>query len=134
MKLLFYLPLLIVFTVKDCKNQNNPHNTSQNHSTEVQKEHLITLSGEFLYLDGAAVFKTTEEIYGVKKDEMMHQLDEKCKPFKKEKFDMISAVVKANLKSNSNAEGWKQIITIKEIISIANTEKSKTKINIVKER
>ena len=134
MKPLFYLPLLIIFTVKDCKNQNNPHNNSQNYSTQVQKEHIITLSGEFLYLDDAAVFKTNTELYGVKKDKMMHQLDEKCKPFKKEKYDMIPVVVKAIIKNNPNAEGWKEIITIKEIVSVSDKPKSETKISTVKEK
>ena len=78
--------------------------------------------GEFIYVDGGAVHKGDTFIYGVTLDEMSEYLKEKVAPIKKDNFDMVPVTVKGTLsKKAEEAEGWDEILTITEIVSISDT-------------
>jgi len=76
--------------------------------------------GEFIYVDGGAVLKGENFIYGVAIDEMSKYLNEQVTPVKKDDFDMVPVVVKGTLgKKAAEAEGWDEILTITEIVSVS---------------
>ena len=81
------------------------------------KEEVI--EGEFLYWNNAAVLKTNTELYGIVIDEKMHELDEICKPLKKDEYDMIPVTIKGIVKKNPLPKSWAELIQIKEIISVS---------------
>jgi len=78
--------------------------------------------GEFIYIADAAVLKGGNFIYGVTLDDMAMELAAQVKPVKKEDMDMVPVVVKGTLKNKvEGEEGWDQIITITEIVSVSDT-------------
>lgn len=93
--------------------------------TQRQKEQdsIPTLSGEFIYVGDAAVFRGDSFVYGVTIDSMAQVLAEKVKPYKKEDFDMVSVKIKGKIVPSVNQEGWEEDIEIREIIEILETKK-----------
>ena len=83
------------------------------------KEELNFISGEFLFYQGAAVLNTGTEIYGVVVDDTMKELHEQCIAIQKDEYDMVKVYVKGTIAENPSNEGWEQILSIKEIDSIA---------------
>jgi hypothetical protein len=79
---------------------------------------LKTITGEFLYIDNAAVLKTNVDIYGVVIDEKLHELNSKCNPLKEDKYDMVLVTIKGVIIKNPQPDGWKEIIEIKDILSV----------------
>ncbi|MGV6828806.1 MAG: hypothetical protein ACWA45_05350 [Flavobacteriales bacterium] len=87
--------------------------------TEVTKN-LAQFNGEFIYTEEAAVLKGKDFIYGVVMNETAKELAKKVAKVKKDEFDMVPVTVKGILnKKPANAEGWDEIITIKEIIKVS---------------
>lgn len=87
-----------------------------------EEKEAQSYSGEFLYFADAAVLKGTNFIYGVTLDEMTQELAKQVEPVKKDQYDMVQVTVKGIVsKKEEGAEGWDEIITIKEIISVSNT-------------
>lgn len=119
MKKFFYLLFLpIVFAA--CKNGE----------TKSSCEDCETFTGEFLYLEDAAILKGTDFIYAVKMDSQAEVLAKKISPIKKEVYDMVEVTVKGILtKRPENEEGWDEMLSIKEIVTIAD-EASETDILI----
>ena len=99
---------------------------------------LETLSGEFLYIEEdnhtgpAAVINKGTEVYGVVINEKMKELQEKCNAFKKDKYDMIPVVVKGIIKPNPVENAWKEVVEIKEIVSVTAPSENQEKTIIVK--
>ena len=87
--------------------------------TTKQEDGLVVVSGEFIYLNEAAVLKGESFLYAVEQDSMMHILDKQAKVLKRDEFDMIPVEVKASVKPNPVKGGWEQIIEIKEIIKVS---------------
>ena len=78
--------------------------------------------GEFIYVDGGAVLKGDNFIYGVTIDEMSNYLKERVGTIKKDDFDMVPVVVKGTLKNKpQGAEGWDEILTITQVVSVSET-------------
>lgn len=78
-----------------------------------------TIKGEFIYLADAAVFKGDNFIYGVKIDDKMHELAELVKPKQRDQYDMVPVTINGTINPKpAGAEGWDEIITIKEILEI----------------
>ena len=100
----------ILIALTSCKGALIP-------SGNADEESIIT--GEFLFWNNAAVLKTDTEIYGVALDEKMYELDNKCKPLKKDEFDMIPVTIRGTIRKNLQSDGWKEIIQIKEIVSVS---------------
>lgn len=79
-------------------------------------------AGEFIYTADAAVLKGSNFIYGVALDEMAEELAKRVNPVKRDEFDMVPVVVKGTLKNKEEGEeGWNEILTITEIVSVSDT-------------
>lgn len=110
-----FIILSAVLVLASCKN-NTESNNNEESSLETQE-----IKADFIYLDDAAVLKGTDFIYGVKIDDMAMKLAEQVNPIKKEEFDMVPVVVTGVInKKEENEEGWDEIVTIKEIVSVGN--------------
>lgn len=109
MRKIFYLLFLpLIFAA--CKNGE----------TNANCEECETFTGDFLYLEDAAVLKGDKFIYAVQMDQQAETLAKKTDPIKKEAYDMVEVTVKGILsKRMDNEEGWNEILSIKEIINIA---------------
>ena len=104
------LLLVITMTVVACKNET----PKTSNDPEYQ--------GEFIYVADGAVLKGDNFIYGITLDEMATELKEKVAPVKKDDFDMVPVVVKGKLgKKAEGTEGWDEILTITEIVSVSDT-------------
>ncbi|GHC45626.1 hypothetical protein [Ulvibacter litoralis] len=114
--------LVAVFTlVISCKNTEEKQTEATEVSTETEAA-FKTFKGEFLYMADAAVLKGDNFIYGVALDETSKNLADKVAPVKKDPFDMVEVYVRGTLQNKPDgAEGWDEILTIKEIISISDT-------------
>lgn len=109
MKKIFYL-LLLPLAFVACKNGE----------TKIDCENCETFTGDFLYLTDAAILKGDNFIYGVKLDNQAKALAEKVAPIKIEDHDMVQVTVKGILSQKPEGqEGWDEILSIKEITTIA---------------
>lgn len=109
MKKFFYL-LFLPLAFAACKNAE----------TNSSCEDCDTFTGEFLYMEDAAVLKGADFIYAVHMDSQAEELAKKTEPIKKESYDMVEVTVKGILtKRPENEEGWDEVLSIKEIITIA---------------
>ena len=59
------------------------------------------------------------KIYGVVVDDKLHKLHAQVAPIQKDSFDMAQVYIKGLISKNPNAEGWPEVITIKDIDSVA---------------
>lgn len=104
----FLILMLSVVVLTACKN-------NEKESTEV-----VEIKADFIYFDDAAVLKGNDFIYGVKLDDKAKELAEKVKPVKKDEFDMVAVTIKGTInQKQGNQEGWEEIVTIQEIISVS---------------
>ncbi|MDT0649382.1 hypothetical protein [Autumnicola edwardsiae] len=85
---------------------------------ETVADSIPTLTGEFIYVADAAVFRGQDFVYGVKIDSMAQELADKVKPYKKEDFDLVKVKIKGKIQPNQSREGWKEVVEIREIIEI----------------
>lgn len=92
--------------------------------TEKVPDSIQTLTGEFIYVSDAAVFRGDSFVYGVTIDSMAQVLADKVQPYKKEDFDMVSVKIKGKIVPNVSNEGWDENIEIREIIDILEAEKA----------
>ncbi len=87
-----------------------------------KNEEIVELQADFIYFDDAAVLKGNDFIYGVKIDAKAKELAEKVEPAKNDEFDMVAVTIKGTISPKPEGEeGWEEIVTIKEIISVSNT-------------
>jgi len=109
MKRVFYL-LFLPLALVSCKNTE----------TETTCEDCDSFTGDFLYVDNTAILKGKDFIYGVALDSKAEALAEQVEPIKKESYDMVEVTVKGVLsKKPENQKGWEEILSIKEILTIA---------------
>ena len=87
--------------------------------TTQPKLEIENVTGEFLFYDNAAVLNTGNEIYGVIVDEKLHGLHAQALNVQKDSFDMVQVFIKGVIFENPNEEGWPQVVTVKEIDSVA---------------
>ena len=83
-----------------------------------QKSKAESITGEFLFYDNNAVLNTGSEIYGVVVDDKLHELHAQVTPIQKDSFDMVQVYIKGVISKNPNAEGWPEVITIKDVDSV----------------
>jgi hypothetical protein len=104
------LLLVITISVVACKNE------TAKTSNDPQFE------GEFIFVADGAVLKGDRFIYGVTIDEMSEELKERVAPIKNDDYDMVAVVVKGVLKNKAEGtEGWDEVLTITEIVSVSDT-------------
>ena len=87
--------------------------------TTQPKSEVESVTGEFLFYDNAAVLNTGSEIYGVVVDDKLHELHAQALTVQKDSFDMVQVYIKGVISENPNKEGWPQVVTVKEIDSVA---------------
>ena len=110
----------LLLLVSSCKNESKPSTTEPETSTE---EGLVTMQGDFIYYDGAAVLQTRNTIYGVVLDGMAEELNQRVAPYKTSGTDMVTVTLKAKrIPKNEGEDTWPFSIEIKEIIKIEQPE------------
>ena len=120
LKNLFVFILCLLFFVS-CKNETKTEiNLEENRSKSYnENDGFVTMKGEFVYYADAAVFQTSNEIYGVVIDENMHQLEAQVKAFKKEVTDMVPVTVRVKkFEKAEGEEGWQYRVEIKEVLKV----------------
>lgn len=101
-----FILLSAILVLASCKN------------TEEYQE----ISADFIFLEDVAILKGTDFIYGVKIDDKARDLAKRIEFIKADEFDMIPVVIMGIInKKEENNEGWEEIVTIKEIISVSNS-------------
>ena len=122
MKHIFILLLgLSVFT--SCKNDTNTPEkatgTSETSVAETKNDGLTLITGEFLYLNDAAVLQVGNSIYGVIIDDKMHELYKMGEAFRKEPTDGVIVEIRGKiLPLPEGEEGWPYRIEVKKIVSV----------------
>lgn len=118
----FYTILTVLLLLLNSCN-NSSKRTEKEDNQPALEEGLVTMRGDFIYYDGAAVLQTRRTIYGVVLDDMAEELNRKIAPYKKSETDMVTVTLKG--KRIPKAEGedaWPFSIEIKEIIKIEQPE------------
>jgi hypothetical protein len=116
-----FILLLCVLSFTSCKDETKTEvNLEENRAKSYDaNDGFITMKGEFVYYDDAAVFQTATEIYGVVIDDNMHRLEQQIKPLKKEATDMVSVTVRVRkFQKPVGEEGWPYRLEIKEILKV----------------
>lgn len=106
--------------LSSCKDQKTGVESSDQAAVE---DGLVTMRGEFIYHNDAAVLQTKNSIYGVVLDDMAETLREEVKPFQNTPLDMITVTLRAKRIAKPEGEdGWPFSIEIKEILKIEQAE------------
>jgi hypothetical protein len=121
MKSIVYLFLLSVFSVSaiSCKSDKaNEEKKASVEETKTLKSEFSTLDGEFIHVDTAAVLKVRNKLYGVTMDDLALEAIEKSNALKTDDYDVINVTIQAEIKPNTETEGWEEIVTIKSIDNV----------------
>ncbi|HLW31081.1 MAG TPA: hypothetical protein VKX40_02385 [Aequorivita sp.] len=112
--------LMLAGFVLACKNGE-----AEKEETETVVEetsNLKTYQGEFIFTDEAAVFKGNSYIYGVKRNDMAQDLARRVAAVKTKDYDMVPVMVRGEVhKKAEGDDGWDEILTITEIITVSDT-------------
>jgi hypothetical protein len=109
MKLHYFILFFIVTC--SCKNNTTQHSVSHQPTGE---QGMVTMRGEFIYYDGAAVLQTPNTIYGVIVDDQLEKLNQQVTPYKSSDLDMVTVTLKAKrIPKPEGEEGWPFSIKIK---------------------
>lgn len=117
-KLLALLAFLLMFGA--CGEDSSPEEVEP--VTEVTKDSIPTITGEFIFLADAAVLKGKDFIYGVQIDSLSKKLADTVAPLKRDEFEMIEVTVKGKIVQNPGQTGWEELVQIKEIVEISKKE------------
>lgn len=115
------LIIILCLALSACKNETKPEvNLEDNRAKSYDaNDGYITMKGEFMYYEDAAVFQSNNEIYGVVVDDNMHKLNEQAKPLKKEATDGVVVTVRVKKTAKPEGEeGWPYLLEIKEILKV----------------
>lgn len=107
---------MVLILVSSCKNEDASDN---NEGLTIDQ---VRYKGEYIHLGDAAVITTADDIYAVKVDDMVKELDEKSEEFKRTPYDMVQVVLTGELMPNpkkaETGEGWDQMLVIDKIIEV----------------
>ena len=115
------LIIILSVIIFACKNETKTEvNLEENRAKSYdQNDGLITMKGEFVYYGDAAVFQTSNEIYGVVIDDNLQLLEKQVKPFKKEATDMVPVTIRVRkFEKPEGEEGWQYRVEINEILKV----------------
>ncbi|WP_298419473.1 hypothetical protein [uncultured Kordia sp.] len=118
MKKIYFIFAVCMLTIVSCKNDAKSSDKETEKTVASQYE---TFTGMFLYLESekAAVFQAAgSNMYGVVIDDQMLALNKECKKYKTKEHDMVPVVIKGITKPNPVKDAWKEVIEIKEIVSV----------------
>ena len=115
--LLFLILASFVFA---CKNGETKKEETE--TVVEETSNLKTYQGEFIFTDEAAVFKGNSYIYGVKRNDMAQDLARRVAAVKTKDYDMVPVMVRGEVhKKAEGDDGWDEILTITEIITVSDT-------------
>ena len=115
-KVLLFLALATL--VLACKNAEADKEEPQTVVEETSA--LKTYQGEFIFTDEAAVFKGNSFIYGVKRNDLAEDLAKKVEAVKTKDYDMVPVIVRGEVNKKAEGDdGWDEILTITEIMSVS---------------
>lgn len=124
MKIQIIAILLLTATVMSCKNDVKTESSSTSYSKD---DGLITMKGNFIYIDNAAVLQTNVDIYGVVIDDQMKELHQAVKPLQTNVTDMVPVTVRVRkFAKPADEEGWPYRVEIKEIIKVEKPDSNST--------
>lgn len=109
--------LIILVSLSACGS--DPNEDLQLQETQVVKDSIPTLKGEFIFLSDAAVLKGEDFIYGVNIDSISKNLAEQVEAYKTDQFEMVPVTIKAKIIPNPGSKGWDEFIEIREVLSIS---------------
>ncbi|MEH6763538.1 hypothetical protein [Aequorivita antarctica] len=113
------LLLMLSVAIFSCKNSEEK-NTETEETTVENVQKIQAYKGDFISSDGALVLMGPNYIYGVKRDLLSEGLSKQVAAIKKNDFDMVGVIVKGIVSKNTDKESeWEEIITITEIMRIA---------------
>lgn len=114
-KIIFVLVSLLVFAA--CKNNEKSNESADETVADVE---TARYEGDFIYFEDAAVLKGDSFIYGVELNDKSKELADQVAQYKTEDYDMVKVVVKGDVHPKAEgADGWDEILTIKEIVYVA---------------
>lgn len=122
-----YFVFVVCLLMLSCKNETKSNETEKEttekgytETTTIGNEYE-TFSGMFLYLEDqkAAVLQTAgSKIYAVAVDDQMLALNKRCKEYKAEDHTMVPVIIRGVKKPNPVKNAWKEVIEIKQIVSV----------------
>jgi hypothetical protein len=114
--------VLIIASLYACKNESSKQaiDLEENRSKSFdQNDGLITIKGNFIYHQDAAVLQTQNEVYHVVVDDKMKELNELVQPYKKVDTDMIPVTIRVRrFEKPADEEGWPFRLEIKDILKV----------------
>jgi|GEM_PF-1246294 len=118
--------ILIAVVFISCKNQDTSTDNTVPEIVEKKQpisiDNKTTFKGEFIYAVDAAVLTTKSDMYAVRIDDKMHELQELAQPLKRSEYDMVNVILKGKLVPNplkvETGEGWDQMLIIEDILEI----------------
>ncbi|WP_146090721.1 hypothetical protein [Aureitalea marina] len=122
--------LLFALILIGCKGKEGEEQTVVEGSEVVETEEIASADkplynsyrGEFIYVADGAVLNGKNFIYGVKLDSMAQVLADRVAPVKESEFDMVEVIVYGIVEPKAEGEeGWDEVLTIKEIVSVSET-------------
>lgn len=128
MILRFVAILVLAATLLGCKQDVKTDSSSSSYSKE---DGLITMKGDFIYIDNAAVLQTSRDIYGVVVDDQMKELHKAIKPFQINATDMVPVTVRVRkFEKPADEEGCPYRVEIKEVLKVE--EPDSNSIDVIK--
>ncbi|WP_299098372.1 hypothetical protein [uncultured Winogradskyella sp.] len=115
------LIIILALVMFSCKNETKQDIDLEENRAKSYDENdgFITMKGDYVYFEDAAVLQTASEIYGVVIDDNLQLLEKEVKPLKKESTDMVSVTVRVRkFKKPEGEEGWPFRVEIKEILKV----------------
>ncbi len=113
---------IVLFSCKNSEEKSDVKNTDIDVSEKINATKDILYQGDFIYVADAAVLKGGNFIYGVALNDMASELAKQVKPIQESEFDMVEVIVKGTVAPKPEGqEGWDEIITITEIVSVSQT-------------
>ncbi|WP_407556408.1 hypothetical protein [Winogradskyella sp. 4-2091] len=116
-----HLIIILALVMFSCKNEPKQDIDLEENRAKSYDENdgFITMKGDYVYFEDAAVLQTASEIYGVVIDDNLQLLEKEVKPLKKESTDMVSVTVRVRkFKKPEGEEGWPFRVEIKEILKV----------------
>lgn len=121
---MFLLVTLFLFSCKNVeeKKQELDIPVVEEVALETESEISGVLHGEYIYTPEAAVFTGKTFIYGVELNDLARELAARVDAVKKDDYDIVPVSIQGKItKKPEGSEGWDEIITITQIISVSDT-------------
>jgi len=121
---MFLLVTLFLFSCKNVeeKKQELDIPVVEEVALETESEISGVLHGEYIYTPEAAVFTGKTFIYGVELNDLARELATRVDAVKKDDYDIVPVSIQGKItKKPEGTEGWDEIITITQIISVSDT-------------